>query len=232
MTISTLSEDDIALAGEYALGLLQGADAVLASARMKTDAAFAAEVEAWQERLAPMANADAQAVPPALWDRIVTSLPQGPAGKAPARLLRLWQGMAAFSTAAAAVFALLLVTRQPSPVPVPVAPQPMVAALASEGSPTALTASYDPASGKLLLQPVHMEMGRRFPELWLIPVGGSAISLGMINAKGASFIVVPATLRAKMGAGVTLAVTPEPAGGAPGGKATGPVVAAGVMTST
>ena len=110
--------------------------------------------------------------------------------------------------------------------------QPMVAALASEGSPTALTASYDPASGKLLLQPVHMEMGRRFPELWLIPVGGSAISLGMINAKGASFIVVPATLRAKMGAGVTLAVTPEPAGGAPGGKATGPVVAAGVMTST
>ncbi|RJT24444.1 hypothetical protein D5I55_02780 [Chakrabartia godavariana] len=231
MTKGVLSEDDIALAGEFALGLLQGADAGLASARMASDPAFAAEVEAWQARLAPLAEADAQAVSPDLWDRIVTSLPHPQGDRAPARLLRLWQGLAAASTAAAAVFALLLVTRPAPPVPVPVAPQPMVAALSSTDGPTALTASYDAATGKLLMQPVRMDLGRRFPELWLIPVGGSAISLGMINAKGASIVVVPAPLRAKMGAGVTLAITPEPAGGAPGGKATGPVVAAGVMTS-
>lgn len=231
MTTGTLSEDDIALAGEYVLGLLHGADAALAAARIATDAVFAAEVVAWQERLAPLAGADAQGVPPALWDRIVTSIPQEQGGGAPARLLRLWQGVAAVSTAAAAAFALLLVTRPAPPALVP-APSPMVAALSSSDGPTALTASYDPASGKLLMQPVHMEMGRRYPELWLIPVGGTAVSLGMINAKGASFVIVPATLRTKMGAGVTLAITPEPAGGAPGGKATGPVLAAGVMTST
>jgi anti-sigma-K factor RskA len=44
--MSRLSEDDIALAGEFVLGLLDAAEQAAAQARAATDAMFAAEIEA------------------------------------------------------------------------------------------------------------------------------------------------------------------------------------------
>ena len=43
-----------ALAAEHALGVLSDAERTAADSRMATDAAFAADVEAWRERLAPL----------------------------------------------------------------------------------------------------------------------------------------------------------------------------------
>jgi anti-sigma-K factor RskA len=40
---------------------------------------------------------------------------------------------------------------------------------------------------------------------------------------------VPEPLRAAMNSGALLAVTPEPQSGAPGGKATGPIIASGAL---
>ena len=57
-------------------------------------------------------------------------------------------------------------------------------------------------------------------ELWLIPPGGTPVSLGLLEA-------APLTLAtARPQAGWTLAVTLEPAGGGPNGQPTGPVLMA------
>ena len=47
---------DQTLAAEYALGLLEGEDLLAARARVASDALFAAEVDQWQDRLAPLAD--------------------------------------------------------------------------------------------------------------------------------------------------------------------------------
>src|SRR6056297_1578627 len=54
--MAELPEDDRALAAEYALGLLEGAEADTAAARTQEDAAFAAEVRRWQEDMAGLAT--------------------------------------------------------------------------------------------------------------------------------------------------------------------------------
>ena len=48
------SDDEDLLAAEMALGLLEGAEASSAEARIEHDAQFAALVETWRERLATM----------------------------------------------------------------------------------------------------------------------------------------------------------------------------------
>jgi anti-sigma-K factor RskA len=68
-------------------------------------------------------------------------------------------------------------------------------------------------------------------ELWLIPVeGGPALSVAVLGSLDATF-PVPSAQVGRLVAGATLAVTPEPAGGAPTGKATGPIILAGKITS-
>ena len=49
-------EEDEALAAELALGLLEGPEAEAALRRLQEDARFAADVRAWQERLAHLAE--------------------------------------------------------------------------------------------------------------------------------------------------------------------------------
>ena len=94
-----------------------------------------------------------------------------------------------------------------------------------------MTASYDQNTGELTLTPVSMETGKLYPELWVIPAGGTATSLGIVRGDAPSRIFVNPKHRAVMTRGATLAITPEPFGGAPGGKATGPVLASGTITT-
>jgi anti-sigma-K factor RskA len=110
-------------------------------------------------------------------------------------------------------------------------PAPMIAALGSETGNAAITARYDAGSGELLLTPVSLNTGKLYPELWVIPADGKARSLGMMAADKPTQLMVTAEMRAFMAQGATLAITPEPAGGAPGGKATGPVIASGKITT-
>jgi anti-sigma-K factor RskA len=79
----------------------------------------------------------------------------------------------------------------------------------------------------MLLTPVSLDTGKLYPELWIIPADGKARSLGIVAGDHATQMVVPANMRVFMEQGATLAITPEPAGGAPGGKATGPIMASG-----
>jgi anti-sigma-K factor RskA len=227
--MTALSEDDIALAGEYVLGLLDAAEEARAAARIATDRDFAAEVEAWRERLQAMfAGGDAEA-PAHLYAAIEGRLPAKTGQDGTDRKLIFWRSLTAISAGAAAILGILLL-QQPEPPALVAPPAPMIAALGSEDGRASLTASYDAATGRMIVTPVALDTGALYPELWVIPADGVARSLGIVDAKAARSMALPAAMRQHMTEGATLAITPEPEGGAPGGKATGPVIASGKIT--
>jgi anti-sigma-K factor RskA len=231
MTDLPNNEADKALAGELVLGLLEPAEAAAAQARIATDPSFAAEVSAWSERMVPLILGEAVPPPPAVWSKIESSLrPETGQDNRPSGG-GFWKGLSLVSTAAALVMGFMLVNQVNDPPVSVAAPKPLIAALGSETGNASMTAAYDTATGTLTITPVALDTGRLYPELWVIPVGGSATSLGIVDAKRPTQHSLPAPLRALMAKGATLAITPEPAGGAPGGKATGPVLASGAITS-
>lgn len=225
--MTMLSENDIALAGEYVLGLLDAAENAAVQGRIATDAAFAAEVEAWRERLQSMVAGVDAAAPDQVWQAVKAGLPQDSGQDIGRGRLRIWQGMTALSAALAAFFG-FLVWQQPETLPVQ---QPLIAALGSETGATSITARYDSASGELLMTPVELDTGQLYPEIWIVPSDGQARSLGMMAVGKPTQVTVTPELRRYMAQGALLAITPEPFGGAPGGKATGPIIASGTITT-
>jgi anti-sigma-K factor RskA len=228
MARQELSQDDIALAAELVLGLLDPAEHAMAQARIATDPLWAKEVAAWEARLHPMLGTTDVVPPDAIWEKVKAEIAPATGQDNKPSGLRLWQGISAVSTAAAVLLG-LMVLQQPSVVPPQQTPPPLIAALGSETGNAAMTASYDSQSGTLTLTPVAMDTGRLYPELWLIPADGKARSLGIVTADKPTRMPVTPAFKALMDQGVTLAITPEPAGGAPGGKATGPVIASGKL---
>ena len=221
-----LTDDDIALAGELAMRLLSPADEAQARARMTHDLAFAAEVQSWEERLMPL-SVGLLATPPAhIWKKIEAQIAPAVSQDNPGPV-RFWQGLSFVSMAAAVVFGVMLLNQ---PLPVPPQPSvPMIAALSAEGGNAAVTASFDAQSGDLIITPVSLNTGKLYPELWVIPAGGKPQSLGMIDPVQPQRHNLPMPMRTMMAAGATLAITPEPISGAPGGNPTGAVIAAGKM---
>lgn len=228
--MTMLNEDDIALAGEYVLGLLDPSAGAVASARIATDAEFAAEVEAWRVRLQPMLDHHDATPPSHIWEAVSASLPRTTGQDAGRSGLRIWQSLAAISSIAAAILAVMLL-QQPAVVAPPAPSAPLVAALGSETGQASLTARYDTTTGKMLVTPVSLETGALFPELWVVPSDGQARSLGMLRADVAIELTINPAMREFIDEGAILAITPEPQSGAPNGKATGPIIASGKITT-
>ena len=226
--MTMLNENDIALAGEYVLGLLDAAEQATTQARIATDTAFAAEVDAWHERLASMAGGADMAASDKVWANISAALPIATGQDVGRGNLRLWQGLTAASLAVAAYLGFLVAN--PPVVQTVETPAPLVAALGSENGKAAITARYDIQNGELLLTPVSLDTGKLYPELWIIPDGGQPHSLGLMAVGKPTLVSVTPEIRQFMAAGGTLAITPEPQTGGPGGKPTGAVIASGKMT--
>lgn len=235
------------LAGEYVLGVLDADQRADLERRIAADPGFARLVTQWENRLAPLlASLGSEAVPAHLWPRIRTSLgwPSVAAGTPRAwQRTGFWQGM----TALAAVVALVAVFSRgqlqpeaPVTPPVAVTPtappaaepeqatKPVTPLLHDDGTPGWL-ASVDKAQGKVLMVPVPAaaDAAGRAPELWLIPAGGTPRSLGLVSINRAHTVTVPDTLRDALVTGSVLAITLEPASGAPQGVPTGPIIAKG-----
>jgi len=69
------SEDDIALAAEYALGTLDAEERAQAEARMSVDKEFAAMVEAWQHKLGVLNQMVGSVEPrPEVWNKIKSAI--------------------------------------------------------------------------------------------------------------------------------------------------------------
>lgn len=228
------------LAAEYALGVLTGDDLARARSLHAADADFRAAVGRWLGRLAPLLDeVEPITAPDQLWAAIERRLePRRSAGNVVQlrRRVTVWRGIAAASSALAASLALVLVARPaperaPAPVPTQVASAPaLVAVLGDEQRPAAVLASWNPSSRSLTLAAADgATPADRARELWVIPGGGTPISLGVMAEQAMSRLTVSEALARQLQQGATLAISLEPMGGSPTGQPTGPVIASGAL---
>ncbi|HYI39713.1 MAG TPA: anti-sigma factor [Allosphingosinicella sp.] len=232
------------LAGEYALGLLEGEERARAAALAAADPDFRRRAARWSGRLAPLLDEVEAVSPPVhLWTRIERRLSPAAAAGSNVHILRrkvnLWRGYSAAATALAASLALFLVARPadrtaPPPPPPPIAAEPLVAMMSSEGSAAKLVASFDPDRKSLIVAPaagVESVPGHAH-ELWLIPADGKPRSMGIVAPGAPRRMAVAPPMLKELKADATLALSVEQTGGSPSGRPTGPVIASGKLIRT
>jgi anti-sigma-K factor RskA len=226
--------DAEAFAAEHALGVLSGPERAEAEARMARDPAFAALVEAWRERLAPMLDAVAPAAPSArLWPAIARALPANDN----VRALRFWRSATAgaLALAAASLAVTVMVANRPPTVVERTVQAPMLnASLMSEASGQPMfVAAYDPMRQALIVtslmppggDPLHVH------QLWLIPGDGKPRSLGMVTPGSSKAMPMPPPMAPMLQPGAALAVSLEPPGGSPRPDGpSGPIAAMGKLS--
>ncbi len=230
--------DTEAFAAEHALGILNSDERRQAETRMASEPVFAAQVEAWRERLAPMAGTMVDVpAPHDLWLRIERSLGANDNTVAE-RGLRFWRGATAGSltlAAASIAAAVMLGNRPPTTVATP-PPQGQLldASLVSQsGAPVPLfVAAYDPTRKALIVtslvtpnnDPAHVH------ELWVIPADGKPRPLGILQPGKTVAMPMSDKLLPSLAAGSALAVSIEPPGGSPKiDVPTGPITAVGKL---
>ena len=214
------------LAAEYALGTLRGGARRRFERLLPAHPALQDAVQAWQQRLQPLAApVPPVAPPPQLWASVQRRLFGEPAPQ-PSwwAKLGLWQGFAGVATAG--VLALAVMLGQP------VQPQPPFVIVMNSTEAGArivkagFVASVSADGGALTLKSLGeltVEQGRVL-ELWAVPGKGAPKSLGLVAGGQAT------VLRAQLLTGTAaFAVSMEPTGGSPTGAPTGPIVSAGTI---
>lgn len=126
-------------------------------------------------------------------------------------------------------------TREPAAEPPPPQPTagapPLLAVLTGKQGGVALAVSLHRESGRLILAPARLDLGRKVPELWVIPAGGTPHAIGVVPASLQGALQPPPGLAALIQPGATFAVSKEPAGGSPTGQPTGPIILTGTIVS-
>jgi len=226
-----------ALAAEHALGVLDAHERAHAEARAGRDPAFAALVDAWRRRLAPMLEAAAPVAPPATtWDRIARAIPAND-NEAVRRRLRFWRGatVGALGLAAASLAVAVMLANRPPVLLQPPAPEPILNASLmspSGGAQPMFVAAYDPVRRALIVtslatpgaDPAHVH------ELWIIPADGKPHPIGMIEPGKSKAMSMPKAMAPMFAPGSSIAVSVEPPGGSPTRTApTGPIAAMGKL---
>jgi anti-sigma-K factor RskA len=237
------------LAAEYALGTLRGAARLRFEAWMREDAALRRTVEAWQARLAPLAQAVPERAPPRrLWQAIERRL--GAAAPAEPRAgwwdsLAFWRNWGLVATGCTAALVGALALRAPQVVEVPVIRQVEVEsrrmqpsyiavlhATGEKGDRMMFVAYAARNSDELWVKRMELpqEPHNHSYELWGLPAkeGEPAVSLGVLPASEKSTIKLAAAADQSLRDFPALAITVEPLGGAQGGKSSGIVVAKGL----
>jgi anti-sigma-K factor RskA len=219
-------DDDRALAGELALGLLEGDAKAEAERRFATDAAFAREVEGWRMRFSEFDDSTAlRPVDESLWRRIEAAIPGASRERAPSSWSRFWNSLAMLrATAAGASLAVLLLTiglgfaiRSATQQPV------MVAVLLDGDRAGAVVHAF--ADGRTVLLPltnINVPPGRAL-EVWTLPSRERGpVSVGLMERARTltlSLKDLPTTRPDQL-----FEITLEPATGSPTGRPTGPVL--------
>ena len=235
--MSLSPEDDFA-AAEFALGTLDPAERAEIAARRLREPELEAAIRAWEERLAPLAEAVAPIEPPRdYFSEIQARLRKPSTPATPTRLppaddgvaalkgrLARWRAAAIGATSLAAMLAIGLVAREATRA---TAPRQYVAVLQKDpGSPAfAVTVNLD--TREMTVRPVSAPApsGKSY-ELWIINKDklGAPRSLGVIDAADVRRDDKLAAFDRAVVADATYAVTIEPPGGSPDGKPSGPPV--------
>lgn len=221
-----LPEDEL-LAAEYALGVLDGIDRAMAEQRVTRDRAFARQVAAWEQRLAPWAAEIPEMLPPPqVWDRIAGALPPQPPRAGLWQSLAFWRGLsfAAGAFAAACLAALIYLGTLTQP-------EPLVATIEGGGQ-RHFVATIDMKRGTVAVVPAAFSAdATRVPELWLIPPDGKPRPVGLLRADAPVTLTLSGDLAGLAKNNAVLAVSLEPPGGSTTGLPTGPVIGTGKLTN-
>ena len=235
---------DNAMAADYVMGLLDGAEHAAAEQRIATDQSFAQAVSAWRERLRDL-DLTAEETPPgpALWQRIadatkiapIDALPSARAALRGATLwdnIRFWRGLGIGGALAALLFAVIMIgalttsrhlrrdliaLAQSKPV--------YVAVLVNDATKEAgaIVNAFSNGRVELIpLRPIEVPAGRTLQvwTLWDRAVGPKSIGLtGQSRTLQLNLESLPETVQNQL-----FEITLEPEGGSPIGRPTGPIL--------
>lgn len=217
----TASDDLDQLAGEYVLGTLSAEQRQQVQQRLAHEPQLQAAVDAWEQRLLPLAELAQPVTPSALlWPRIERSL--GSAVRRSTSVwdsLGLWRGLAAAGLAATLVLGGLLLTRvtavnAPTYLVVLVAPQDKAPGWVIQAS----------NSREIQLIPLAVAEVPRDKALEFWTKGDDwqgPVSLGLV--KPGQTLSVPLDKLPPLESNQLFELTLEPASGSPIGKPTGPI---------
>ncbi len=224
-------------AAERALRLNDGPTDQALAARAASDPGFAAEVEAWDERLSPLIEEIASVPAPAgVWPRVEAAT--APAAANDNRTARFWRGWAMASTGllAASVAGLVFLIANPrvereyivsSPDFQPVS----VSTLMSEADPDmpVATITYDPQTGSLYVAPtLQMAMPEnRAMTLWVTMADGTVHRVGVIDPSQAQMHEVSEDMQPMAAEAPIVTVSLEPMDQPNAPAPMGPVIATG-----
>jgi anti-sigma-K factor RskA len=236
-----MTERDNILAAEFVSGLLDPTQRAEAERRVETEAAFAALIAQWRERLSDL-DRTAPAMPPdpALWQRIETGVAASPPADRraqPGWFARLWnsidglRAVTATSLASALVFAIVAgvaltyATREAVRKPV------YVAILVNDDTkqPGAVVNAFSDGRVEMIpLTEINVPPGRAL-EIWTLwdrNVGPR--SVGLIDR--ARTVQLNLDKLPPTGPDQLFEITLEPEGGSPIGRPTGPILYKGTTS--
>ena len=220
--------DDKTLAGEYVLGLLEGAAQLDAERRLASDPTFAGAVEAWRVRFGAFDDtAELQPASDELWRRIEVGVPAVArrAAREPTAWTRFWNNLAALRVTAlgASLAALLLAVGLGFAIRAATQQPTMVAVLLDGTRAGAVVHAF--ADGRVVLVPItsiEVPPGRAL-EVWTLPSRERGpVSVGLMDQARRltlSLKDLPAPKPDQL-----FELTLEPATGSPTGRPTGPVL--------
>ena len=212
-------DDDVALAGEYALGLLNPAERRDVEMRLGGEPALRRLVAEWLEGLVTLTDPIQPVEPPAdlrrrIEESIFTETPLRTRPGIPVlgALMGMLVGVLAVLVVMFAAPLLLPPTAPAGPV--------YTATIATTDNSLTVLARFDPATGVLTADRTKgAPAPGRSLELWVIPAGATTpVSLGVIDTARSEITVPPALVPGVTGG--TLAVSDEPAGGSVTGSPT------------
>jgi anti-sigma-K factor RskA len=236
------------LAAEYVLGSLNPVERAKVAVGRKMDPTLDAAIKAWERRLNPLSDALPGVEPPRRVLRNVMRQIEAPRQQpiAPVKTSAWSRGArlgAAFAGGACAMAACVAaVLLWPSQAP-PSMPARLVAELEKSNTangmmparvPLGFVVYFDLRASTMIVSPLAVPPGsRRDYQLWLVPHGSAPpISLGVIPLAEPTTLPWPATFPPNDLTHATLAVSLEPAGGAPKGVPTSPTMFAGKLVPT
>lgn len=229
-------EDADLLAAEYALGLLDEADAAAAMRRELTDPSFARQVAAWRERTAGWAaELPSEPVPDSLVRRVRHAIARednprmrmhrraSPRHHARWRVLAL--AMTGTSLALAVTLALVTVRGPEQPRVIPRAETSLAVAQISDskGAPL-VSAVYRPEASTLSVRSADLRTAEKAPELWVLDAAGKPHSLGLLASDGIATVKLTARMRTLLKDKAVIAITIEDRASAPHDAPTGDIL--------
>jgi anti-sigma-K factor RskA len=215
-----------ALCGEYLVGTLRGTARRRFERARREEPLVAQRLDYWQDLIAPRyTKMMSEAHPPAaVWSRLERELGLSRYRTPWYRRTGFWRGWAVAATAALLLVLGVQLARE--------APPPVQIAQLTGQDQTAVVTAHLSGDGRTLelhaSRPVIAGPAQSY-ELWLLTPDGAVLSVAVLGSLDARF-EVPEGQRRRLREGGRLAVSVEPAGGSPTGRATGPVILLGPIT--